>query len=653
MAEGSAHGAVPSSSASPQGANSQRQPSSSPSVPSAAQNPLSRKLNKILENSLDNDKETLEALEVLSGFLEKNTLQARRNLRSDLEQRSLALNESFLQCITQLVDHVRGLQEETTTMKACCDDMQSRLAAAKTRTAGLLRETAELQARNRQLEMKSKVVSSFLNKFELSPEELEIITQRLRQGGYVQGAIDERFFQAIRRVKQIHEDCKALLRTSQQRAGLEIMEAMAMHLETAYEQLYHWAQSQCRLMIGELPEMSATLRQALGELRQRPILFQYCIDEYSIARRMALVQAFIDALTREGSTGRPIELHSHDPVRYCSDMLGWLHQAIATEKDHVSSLASEFDDERTVSILSLVTEGACRPLHLRIEQVIVSTINAVIGYKLVILLRYYLGVFSGLLSPTAPLVQTVTDLADLQSKMFFSALNVQTTKILEGVEAPLPDLVPTPKASELLSLLQQILASRDMTVLTSESQAQDLRLILSTCIDPMVQYCSDSVTALGQFERAVYMINCLYLAQSTISLYEFTERQLELLEGQIGSHLDVLVGEQANHFLGVAGLLECHSAASHGAGVDEEHFKLVLSCREQLASLMSAPDHHLLAQIRLLSSVRLRDKIQKRALEQFAGAYRAVYAAVVTKKGEEFASSLLSYTPDSVRQLLD
>lgn len=656
MAEGSAHGALSSSSASPQSANSQRQPSSSsPSAPPAAQNPLSRKLNKILENSLDNDKETLEALEVLSGFLAKNTLQARRNLRSDLEQRSLALNESFLRCIAQLVDHVRGLQEEAGTMKACCDDMQSRLAAAKTRTAGLLRETAELQARSRLLEMKSKVVASFLSKFELTPEELETITRRLRQGGYVQGgAIDERFFEAVGRVKQIHEDCKALLRTSQQRAGLEIMEAMAMHLETAYEQLYHWAQSQCRLMVGELPETSATLRRALGELRQRPVLFQYCVDEYGIARRMALVQAFIDALTREGSAGRPIELHSHDPVRYCSDMLGWLHQAIASEKDYVSSLVADFDEERTVSILSMVTEGACRPLHIRIEQVVVSTVDPVVGYKLVNLLRYYLGVFTGLLNRTAPLVQTVTDLADLQSKMFFSALNIQTAKILEGIEPPLPDLVPTPKAGELLSLLQQILASRDMTaVLTSESQEQDLRLVLSTCIDPMVQSCSDSVAALGRSERAVYMLNCLYLAQSTVSLYEFTERQLELLEGQIGAHVDALVGEQTNHFLGTAGLLECSSALSHGVGVDEEHFKLVASCREQLASLLSSPEQHLLAQSQLLSSARLRDEIQKRALGQFAEAYRAVYAAVVTKKGGEFASSLLSYTPDSVRQLLD
>ena len=36
-----------------------------------------------------------------------------------------------------------------------------------------------------------------------------------------------------------------------------------------------------------------------------------------------------------GGTPRPIELHSHDPLRYVGDMLAWLHQAAATEKEHL------------------------------------------------------------------------------------------------------------------------------------------------------------------------------------------------------------------------------------------------------------------------------------------------------------------------------
>lgn len=614
------------------------------------QNPLSRKLNKILESNLDGDKETLEALRVLSSFLEKNTLQARRNLRSDLEKRSLALNENFLECVGELVEQVRAIQQETATMKICCEDMNKRLSAARARTAGLLKETSQLQAKNKQLEMKSKVVETFLDKFQLKPEELSVISERHGNGS---GAahIGEEFFKVMEKVKGIHENCKCLLRTSQQRAGLEIMELMAMHLESAYEQLYHWTQAQCRSMSTDVPGTNPTLRCALKELQQRPILLQYCIDEYSIARRMALVRCFIDALTREGSSGRPIELHSHDPVRYCSDMLGWLHQAIATENDHIASLLAEQASERAVAVLSMVTEGACRPLHMRIEQVIVSMLSPSVAYKLVNLLRYYAGVLEGHLSPTAPLVQTVNDLSELQSKMFFSTLNAQTSKILEGMEAPLPDLSPTHKSAELLSLLQNILASQDMTVLVSDNQGQDLKLILSSCIDPLIQYCNESAGSLSRLERAVYLTNCLYLIQSTISLYEFTDRQVESLEMQVQSHIDTIVAEQGSHLLTSAGLSIFFAALKHGK-LTEEHFDSLEGSLEHVKELISSTDHHLLSQCKLLTSSRLRDQVWQKSVTMFQDAYECVFAAIISEKGEERALKLLPYKPEQTKQLL-
>lgn len=49
--------------------------------------------------------------------------------------------------------------------------------------------------------------------------------------------IGDAFFSALDRVHAIHANCKSLLRTHHQRAGLELMDAMAAHQETAYERL--------------------------------------------------------------------------------------------------------------------------------------------------------------------------------------------------------------------------------------------------------------------------------------------------------------------------------------------------------------------------------------------------------------------------------
>ncbi len=618
------------------------------------QNPLSRKLHKILESDLDNDKDTLEALKVLSDCLDKNTLKARRNLRSDLEKRTLGLNEDFLGCVKELVEQAKGLQDEANQMKQCCDDMQKRLVSAKQRTSGLLKETSQLQGRSRSLDMKSKVASSFLSKFQLTPDQLRVLSGSSESYGSVaQPPVNDEFFEAMHRVQKIHEDCKVLLHMSKQRAGLEIMESMAVQLESAYERLYHWTQNQCRLMTGEMPDFNANLRRALKELQKRPVLFQYCVDEYVIARRMALVQAFIDALTRDGMSGRPMELHSHDPVRYCGDMLGWLHQAIATENDHIAGLFAENDEnsDRSVSILSMITEGSCRPLHVRIEQVIVSTMHSVVAYKLVNLLRYYCGVFLKNLSPSAPLVKTVSDLSEIQSKMFFSALNSQVSKILGDVQPPFQDLAPTGKLSELLSLLQELLCSRDMTVFAEDNQNQDLRMILSCCIDPLIQYCNASVASISKLDRSIYLVNCLYVLQSTISLFEFTDRQVENLDMQMSSHVDKVCSEQLLHFLGRTALSGFHTALSRD-GVTDSDYQSIANCSQHVRTFISAPDQYHLAQLKLITSGKLREEVSKKSLERFCEVYENIYHNVIKDKGEDGVATMLSYTPQQTRQFL-
>ena len=45
--------------------------------------------------------------------------------------------------------------------------------------------------------------------------------------------------------------------------------------------------------------------------------------------------------------------------------------------------------------------------------------------------------------------------------------------------------------------------------------------------------CTVSASSLNTIEMAVYMINCLYQIQSTLSLYEYTESHLELIQAQV------------------------------------------------------------------------------------------------------------------------
>ena len=70
----------------------------------------------------------------------------------------------------------------------------------------------------------------------------------------------------------------------------------------------------------------------------------------SETRQATVLSSFITALTRGGPSGypRPIELHAHDPLRYVGDMLAWVHQSIAAEREFLESLFGLKSDGRMV-----------------------------------------------------------------------------------------------------------------------------------------------------------------------------------------------------------------------------------------------------------------------------------------------------------------
>nr|NP_001090273.1 component of oligomeric golgi complex 6 S homeolog [Xenopus laevis]AAH90208.1 MGC84950 protein [Xenopus laevis] len=118
------------------------------STPATAQstNPLSRKLNKILETRLDNDKDMVEALRALSAFFTENSLRSRRNLRGDIERRSLSINEEFVGIFKKVREELESINEDVQAMSCCCQDMTSRLKAAKEQTHDLIVKTTKLQS---------------------------------------------------------------------------------------------------------------------------------------------------------------------------------------------------------------------------------------------------------------------------------------------------------------------------------------------------------------------------------------------------------------------------------------------------------------------------------------------------------------------------
>ncbi|XP_065816666.1 conserved oligomeric Golgi complex subunit 6 [Labrus bergylta] len=632
-----------------------------PNAPSQVNNPLSRKLNKILETRLDNDKEMLEALKALSVFFTENSLRTRRNLRGDIERRSLGINEEFARIFKEVKEELESVNEDVQAMSTCCEEMTSTLKAAKEQTQDLIVKTNKLQGENHRLEVRAQVAQAFLDKFQLSTEEMAILR------GARDASITEDFFKALGRVKHIHEDVKILLRTNQQTAGLEIMEQMAVLQETSYEQLYRWAQNECRGLTQESCDISPVLTQAMEALQDRPVLYKYTLDEFGTTRRCAVVRGFIDALARggPGGTPRPIEMHSHDPMRYVGDMLAWLHQATASEKEHLEALLKQVTlqgvEENMQDVVGHITEGVCRPLKVRIEQVIVAEPGAVLLYKLSNLLKFYHHTISSIIGTSvASLLITMEEMHVLSKKMFFNSLSLHASRLMDKVELPPADLGPTASLTQTLSLLREVLASHDSSVVPLDARQADFAQVLSCILDPLLQLCTVSASNLGTADMATYMVNSLYVMKTTLALFEFTDKRLEMLEFQIEAHLDTLINEQASYVLTRAGLSYIYSCVQqHSAeqgplsllpSMDNSSVKAAMV---QFDRYLSSPDTFVMPQLNFLLSAAIKEQIFRQSTELVCRAYSEVYAALTSPANNyKDPENLVPRSPQQVQTLL-
>lgn len=454
-------------------------------------NPLSRKINKILEMRLESDRELVEALKSLSSFFGENSLRNRKNLKSVIERRGLNINKEFLNDFNILKDQIESIRSDVENMNACCTDMTERLKRAKGQTQSLISNTSELRKEGKRIEMCEEAAASFIKKFQLTPTQERVLKAAPTE------PLDDDFFAALARVQEIHSKVKILVRSNQQTAGLEIMEEMALYQEKGFERLYRWSQSQTRSLTQEEIEVSMSLQRGMAALSERPILLRYTLDEYAIARKSTIVRGFIDGLTRGTRSQKPIELHSHDPLRYVGDMVAWIHQTSAGERENLTQLIKKCPEhlvqDHKREIMKKIMEGVCRPLKMRVEQILVSEPGPVTLYKLSNLLQFYTQTIQNIIfchtsettegtsseKPEYDILETLEELSELCKKMFFNSLSFMSQKFTANISKPPLDLSCNQTLKSSLILLKEILSVQDGSILTIENKRNDFNKVLN------------------------------------------------------------------------------------------------------------------------------------------------------------------------------
>ncbi|KAG2178562.1 hypothetical protein INT44_001715 [Umbelopsis vinacea] len=653
-------------------------------------NPLSIRLSHIYNTVLHNSDKTKNALTTLSQIPNLQHQDLDKNLRGVLERNALEANQRFLLAFSKLDEHLLILENDVSEMQASNDAMTQQLTEVNKDSSQLIEQVTSLQNRRSACDIQRIIIDSFLSTFMLTDQEIEILCSP-------SAPVDAQFFKALDHLQQVHSDCRLLLMTEHQQAGLDILESLAGHQETAYEKLYKWTQRECQSSFNrEFLEISSLMKRATKALKHKPVLFQACLEDMANIRRNSVTRAFIDALTRggPGGTPRPIELQAHDPIRYIGDMLAWVHQAAASEREILEGLfdvegqrgystyrsVSQGDikssadgsnnlavdqhiDETITGLLGRIMDGTCRPLKSRIEQVLISQPGAITSYKIANNIQFYTITIGKLFSSSASLPELLHSITDVAFKTFYGILNTQANKLLRFSERPGNDLMPPSSFKEVvlqlvrvvlrtclsfilsdlyhttLSLQKEIMASYDSSLIivsgATTVAGTDFRETLDAMIDPLLQICDIGAEKLSDYDRLVYKANCLQYVRSALILYAFTEIKRQSLEKHIDELLESLTDKEVP-----LSSLEGMDARTLGDSM------------VHLDRFLTTIDGDIPSRLTKLSSSRLARQVHGNAIKQFIDAFSRIVQAVSDPlNGYEFPASILPRTVEEIETI--
>lgn len=302
--------------------------------------------------------------------------------------------------------------------------------------------------------------------------------------------------------------------------------------------------------------------------------------------------------------------------------------------------------------LSIIVDGVCHPLKVRVETILNSEKNTIILFAISNLLRFYDNIISQVIQENTKkkkkilfiniqnlvfqviksgnLKQCLKDLQKYSESVYLNALSAQVKSLLQhpsqsinnGLELSQRDLIPLPSVGKLLNLLKEMLSVVSMI----EGRQSDIKTIVSCVIDPLLQYVNESAAHLPTIDMAVYILNCLYHIQSTLTMFEYIEECIERIEAQSNAQLDTLTSEQASSLVANLNLGPIYTILQNNhKKLDINSLKIFIN---KLESFLEMPDLFLLPQINLLMSNAHRLTIQKRSFSVIVAIYEQIYQRI-------------------------
>eukprot|EP00466_Bigelowiella_natans_P017294 jgi/Bigna1/84476/fgenesh1_pg.141_\ len=614
---------------------------------SAATQGLTQKVNRLLSSNVSIASAGMVSClnGVLHGprseFVPKggNTLAARRQLQHQLEAKDLQHCKELLERFSPVSKVFEATERILDDLNATVEAASERVKAARKSSGSLVERASKLEEEKKIIQSKSKVVNKLLSQFQLQAHHSKALESN---------EVDENMLDAIERINEIRDNLPCP--SCYQRVGLDMIESLAKRQERAYRVLFHWTQKHVQSIAENTGgALNPIFTRGLELLKQRPAYFSHCLDmvepdweweesmheeggggrrggegrpahisvikqQVANARRIVMIKRFIAALCRGGPNGqpRPIEIHAGDPIRYVSDMLAWVHQAVAMEREFLLSLitttasdgqratmprqghAENLDSKRRgnatekeevggggggdvkserekeedqqaqlISSVSRVLEGLARPLSVRVEQSLVFQPSTVLSYNLRSTIDFYYRTLRPLVVPTGVFAKAVQALVEKAQATFEKLVETQIKQLSEAAAPYTNDLSPPEAIQTVLDQVSSLVKVHEGCLVPAEHKDHAFIPILEKLVAAIRKGAEASAEGLDGANRSVFQLNILCALEMALQSPEPRIRDSRSkISAEIKAKLGGLVRTQADAFLEKSGLRNIYRAAS-------------------------------------------------------------------------------------------
>ena len=463
---------------------------------------------------------------------------------------------------------------------------------------------------------------------------------------------------------------------------------MARNQNAAHKVLFEWVQKKCAQFTGDSPEPSPILCRALRALRPVEAYYKLSMEQILRARKGTVVRKFRNALVHGDKSGqsRPIQMNSHDPVRYLGDILAWLHQAVAFEKDLFCSLCVDegsgegkaagggigrLDDGlKTVvaDMLSAVFKAMNEPMEGQVQQMLDTLPQLVPVYKIANMLSFYAETIGHAMMIDAAseeakaggIVEKVQELSRSVLETFFQVVKAQTEKLLSAPPAYPSDLSVSVEVLDMIRRLSELLEIYNQSLTESEgpsAREEAFSPVLDALINPLIKLCKASASGLDRVDAGVYIINNIYAIQEVLTPYDFTASYVQRLTMEIGDWIDHLVAEQTKLILTRCDLVEKLSVIQNEqiSKLSEEPGMDASSLQDALSRFYQMLFSLLLPEFDRLNNPRLRESARTSTARSLSSSYEKLYARVSAPESGysvEEVERILVHKPEQVAKYI-